>query len=720
MEWLHPGRTCWKTAHAARASLLVDGQSYFGALRRAAIAAERSIFIVGWDVDTRTRLRKPSPDADVHPELLLEFLNALLALKPNLHVHVLAWDFSVIYALERELMPSYRFSRDAHPRLHYMLDSQHPVGASHHQKIVVVDDQVAFVGGYDLTIRRWDTAEHRVVDPERVDPSGEAYEPIHDVQLALQGQAAATVGELARLRWRSATQQDLTIPDAPARAFLDFDAAAVFEDVTVGVARTQPSIVPGGEDIREVLHLTLLGIRRAQRLIYIENQYFTSASVADALIERLDAAQGPEVVLILPKTQSGWLERSSMGVLRARALARLRASDRHGRLHVYSPVVSGVPVQVHSKLILVDDQLLKVGSANLSNRSMGLDTECDIALAVNHQIGVAADAADQRVRTGVLATLAHLLSEHLALPAHQVLQAHERGGLVALIEGRRGSSRCLEPIEESHDGVGLAGFEDQIADPERPLSADVFMSGLLPVDMNHPVRRSLFAMLAMLGATLIVGGLLSWTSLSEVSSAERLSALLVALRDSQLSLLYLGLLFVGATLLLCPITLLIGATVLVFDPWQGFVHALTGSLMAASASYGLGRVFGPTLLRTFATPRLNALRRQLQAHGLRATVIARVLPVGNFTMINLVAGAVPVAFPAFLLGNVLGLMPGVLSLTLLAARIEQALRFPTLSNVSALGLCVVGLLLLLYGISKLFSKWNTRRAARHAASESAL
>ena len=668
MEWLLPGATCWKNTTTERFSLLVDGQRYFAALRKAAIAAQRSILIIGWDVDTRTCLQPPGHERDGYPSLLLEFLKELLERKPELHIHVLAWDFSMIYTLERELMPSYRFAKDGHARLHYVLDSEHPVGASHHQKIVVIDDQIAFVGGYDLTIRRWDTEEHRPDNPQRVDPNGVPYEPMHDVQVAVQGEAAAIVGELARLRWQAATQEKLAPPHAPKHELFDFEVDVAVEHASVGIVRTQPSLVEGGPDVREVLNLTLSGIREAQRLIYIENQYFTSAAVADALAARLGTPQCPQIVLVLPQAQSGWLERSSMGVLRVRALERLRQHDRYGRVHVYVPVVSGVPIQVHSKLILIDDQLLKVGSANLSNRSMGFDTECDIALAAREGA-----MAEDPICRGIRQTLAQLLGEHLGLPSREVLvAAADAGTLVALIESRRGSARCLEPLEDSSvSQLGLAGLEDSVADPERPLAADDFMRTLLPVEVKHPARRSLLGMLALVSASLALVALMSWTSLSELGSVERVSEIVASLRDSSLSLLYLSLFFVLATLVFCPITLLIGATVLVFDPVQGFAHAMVGSLSAAAASYWVGRRLGPAIWRSWATPRLLSFRRRLRLHGFRATVIARVLPVGNFTMINLMAGAVPVQFTAFLLGNVMGLLPGVLSLTLLARASES-------------------------------------------------
>ena len=116
--------------------------------------------------------------------------------------------------------------------------------------------------------------------------------------------------------------------------------------------------------------------------MYLENQYLSSAAIGDALAARLQEKDGPEIIMVLPQETSEWLEQVSMAVLRSRLLKRLRAADRFGRLHVYYPVLEdeNIQMRVHSKVCFIDDRLLRVGSANLNNRSMGLDTECDLAI----------------------------------------------------------------------------------------------------------------------------------------------------------------------------------------------------------------------------------------------------------------------------------------------------------------------------------------------------
>ena len=110
---------------------------------------------------------------------------------------------------------------------------------------------------------------------------------------------------------------------------------------------------------------------------------------------------------MLTHASSGWLEEATMGVLRARLLERLRAADRCDRLRVYYVCAgSGVDVKIHSKLIIVDDEIVRVGSANLNNRSMGFDTECDVFIEARGR----ADVSD-----AIVALRDRLLGEHLGV-----------------------------------------------------------------------------------------------------------------------------------------------------------------------------------------------------------------------------------------------------------------------------------------------------------------
>ena len=155
--------------------------------------AQESILILGWDFDSRIRLKYADERLDKFLPLG-DYLNSLTARRRRLHIHILVWDFAMIFALDRETMPFFGQDWRRHPRVHFRMDGSHPVGASHHSKIVVVDDSVAFVGGLDLAKGRWDTPEHRAEDSRRVDFNGAFLPPHHDAQVAVQGEAAAAFG----------------------------------------------------------------------------------------------------------------------------------------------------------------------------------------------------------------------------------------------------------------------------------------------------------------------------------------------------------------------------------------------------------------------------------------------------------------------------------------------------------------------------------------------
>ncbi|RPJ40628.1 MAG: hypothetical protein EHM27_07700, partial [Deltaproteobacteria bacterium] len=365
-----PGRNCWKRPVAGKVAFLVDGDAYFSAFAAAVERARFSVLILGWDIDSRLQLRGDGSRGKFSNELGL-FLKEIISRRKELQIHVLSWDFAMIYLLEREFLPVFKRPWRGRRRIHFRLDGRHPRGGSHHQKVVVIDDAVAFSGGLDLTKHRWDTPEHKRDDPRRVKPGGFHYEPFHDVQMAVSGEAASALGELARERWRRATGISLFPPPGGSDPWPD-DLTPDLEEVPVAIARTEPEW-NGYPGIREVESLFLDMIAAARHSIYIENQYFTSARICDALIQRLTEQDGPDIVMIMAERNSGWLEQNSMGIIRAQLFQKLKRADRFGHLYLYQPALpGGERMEVHSKVIVVDDRLARVGSANLSNRSTGL------------------------------------------------------------------------------------------------------------------------------------------------------------------------------------------------------------------------------------------------------------------------------------------------------------------------------------------------------------
>ncbi len=206
---LRLGYNCWAIAHAERAAFIVDAKEYFAAFYRAALRAQRSIIILGWDFNSQTRLHYDPVPKDGPPAVLGEFLNYLTRRRRGLHVYILNWDYPMVFGTDREFPPIYGLGGwTPARRVHMRYDDTHPVGASQHQKVVVIDDALAFNGGIDLTVRRWDCCDHAPDDPRRT-AYDEPYPPFHDTMIAVDGDAARQLGELARERWRLATGQRL-------------------------------------------------------------------------------------------------------------------------------------------------------------------------------------------------------------------------------------------------------------------------------------------------------------------------------------------------------------------------------------------------------------------------------------------------------------------------------------------------------------------------------
>jgi phospholipase D1/2 len=259
------------------------------------------------------------------------------------------------------------------------------------------------------------------------------------VVLAVDGEAAAALGQLARERWFDATGQRVLASPCSATAWPD-GLLPDLSNVEVGIARTAPAW-RGREESSEVEALYLRAITAAKRWIYIENQYVTSPVVGEALAKRLAESDGPEVIIVCPLQSGGRFDRLTMDHARGYLFHQLRSADVHGRFQAFAPMADRTtPIYIHSKVMIVDDRLVRVGSADLNNRSFGLDTECDLAIE--------ADPADETTRDRIRGLLFRLIAEHTGHSADQVEDALKRTGSLrnALEELAIPVGRHLEPF----------------------------------------------------------------------------------------------------------------------------------------------------------------------------------------------------------------------------------------------------------------------------------
>ena len=407
---LEQGTSCWTVEDVDRAGVLVDAQAYFRAFHLAARSAEHSLLISGWQFDSSVRLLRGADAEGGLPVRLLHFLNYLCEHKPGLRVSLLAWDFSMIYTLERELLQEYRFNWTTHERLQFRFDSTAPVGASHHQKFVMIDRRLAFIGGMDLCDKRWDDRTHLALHPERVDSELVPFGPYHDVQCYVTGGIVEKLDGLFCDRWERATGERLETGPSGEWRIPDFRDAIPVECGKAALSRTESSST--APPIHELRELFLRAIGSAEELIYVENQYFTSQEVHDALVARLIDSRRPllNVVFVLPRQPEALKEALALGLEQARLIESVRATAaRTGHaVGVYYATAAGdsrLATYIHSKVLIVDDRFLSMGSANLTNRSVGLDTELNLSWE-------AVPPRDPRLCRSIRRVRVSLLAEH--------------------------------------------------------------------------------------------------------------------------------------------------------------------------------------------------------------------------------------------------------------------------------------------------------------------
>ena len=457
---VEPGRNCWRVEHADRASLIVDAADYFRLARQAMLRAEKQIMLIGWDFDTRICLDYDADDGA--PAELGAFLSWLPKNRPGLQIHILKWDIGAIKLLGRGTTVLRLAFWAANNQIHFKLDGAHAVGASHHHKIVVIDDRFAFCGGIDMTADRWDTRGHLDEDEHRRRPTTHRrYHPWHDATMAVDGKVAAALGEHARARWEAAGGERIAPPAAASDPWPE-ELEPQFENVDIAIARTRGEY-DDEECVREIEALYVDMIKRAKRFIYAENQYFASRVIAKAISERLQEDNPPEIVLVNPHNCDGWLEDKVMSGARSELMEIVRKCDRHGRFRIYYPVTEKrEDIYVHSKITIVDDTMIRVGSANLNNRSMGLDSECDLLIDGNLP-------GNDNAKEIIAALRTDLLSEHLGVSVDTIeAKFAETDSLIATIEAFSGSQGrglvVYVPPEPTAAEKALA--ESQALDPE--------------------------------------------------------------------------------------------------------------------------------------------------------------------------------------------------------------------------------------------------------------
>lgn len=458
-------KTCWRVETAPRAAIFIDMADYFKAAKEAMSNARRSIYLLNWAFEADT-VFDPQPHCQsADGDRFGPFLKALAEANHDLDVRILCWRSSLPIAATQNFFPIVDRAVFRQSRVRFELDDKTPFGACHHQKAIVIDDAVAFCGGGDIGRDRWDTDLHLDDDPRREKKRGDptCFDSRHETMALVDGGPALSLGELFRDRWARATGEIMSPAIETEPVAWPQSVTANFQNVAVGLSRT----VAGWRKFRPVREseaLSFASIAVAKRCIYMENQYFTSPIVAEALSARLEEADGPEVILISTQHSPSYFDQITMDRTRSTFITRLRQSDLHGRLRVYSPVTTlGRTIIVHAKLAIIDDVLLRIGSSNMNNRSSGFDTECDLSIEAGD-----GDEVTRKAITGVRERLvSHWLGCDQSVVENKIGLT---GSLGEAIEQLRSEGLCrLRPIEPTPLGPAatfIAAFH--LGDPINP------------------------------------------------------------------------------------------------------------------------------------------------------------------------------------------------------------------------------------------------------------
>ncbi|MBI5260375.1 MAG: VTT domain-containing protein [Bradyrhizobium sp.] len=657
-------------------AVLNDAAAYFGALRSSLLLARQQVYIIGWDIHSQTRLVGASARADDgFPEELGPFLRKLLTNRPELRINILIWDFAALYAAEREWNSVQKFTSGAPDRLRICFDSSLPLGSAQHQKIVAIDNSVAFVGGLDLTIRRWDTSEHLPVHPLRCDPEGRAYPPFHDVQCMVDGEAAATLAELAEQRWQAAgcaIEGPRPVPGDRWPVSVPIHA----EGIPTGVARTEIQTA-SRRRVNEVERLFEACINAANRFIYIENQFTSATDLARILAERMLRVPSLRVLIVTPKLHSSWLESQSMQNGRGGFIDRFVAADVMERIRIVHPSSrderSEAAVMVHSKLMIVDDDILRIGSANLNNRSMGADTECDLVFE--------ASSDDHRK---FVAGLRRQLIGHFCGAGEKEIENNE-ADLFAFLDkiSASGRQKSLKPIETCPPTSSVASLVQPVADPKQPLNLERAASRMWTAKTILGVSG---ISIALIGLSLVW----YYSSLSDFADVGFISSLISPYSQSTVAPLLAIAAFVIGGLVIFPVLVLIAATAAALGPWLGFLSATAGVLLSAAILFAIGRALGHRRLQRLLGPRASRVQGRIVGRGILAVAIIRMVPVAPFSIVNVVAGASKLSARDFLIGTILGMTPGILAMAALGSQIADLARSASWTSALLLALAIAG------------------------------
>lgn len=708
----HEGHNCWRIQKADYLSVIVDYGNYYRDLRESILKAKKSIFILGWDIDSRIELlRGHDATKDDYPVTFFDLICWKAKQNPNLQIYLNRWDYAMFFMQQREQFWEHKWRSCNLSNIHVCMDGVLPMSACHHQKIAVIDDEVAYWGGMDVALGRWDFRHHHVHNHHRADPAQlpainekEEFAPYHDIQAVMSGPAARSLAEWVRIRWNAACPQITPVALAPIPSqrnipdcWPDTDPPD-FEDVDVALARTMPAL-HGKPQIEEVIDLFRSEIQQAEHFIYIENQYLVCQEIACLLNEQLRIKPRLQILAVSCDDPQGTMERLAMWGGRVRFKDTLIKGNVGNRIAMAYPACAEkgeeASVHIHSKLMIIDDRYLHIGSANINNRSMGMDTEFDVSLYGN----------SERARNKIVSIRNDLIREHTGYKPHETESMITEGNVRGIMKERANSRQHLREInDEEYRNEPLSTFICKFADPRRPL---------VPAHWTRLPRintQQIAILSGLVALAFIIAALWVWTPLSEYTEPESLSQLLEGIRNAPFAILWIIGLYIISGLFFFPVTAMSTAVILIFAGWQGFLYATIGALASALTGYTIGRAVGKDrLLRIF--PQAKKPMNKIRESGVIGVTAIRMLPIAPYSLVNMVMGVIHLPLLPYILGTALGLSPGKIMLAVFGESFLEVFQHPDLQNIlyATLGVFLWGSII--YICNKLAKQWQEKHQA---------
>jgi phosphatidylserine/phosphatidylglycerophosphate/cardiolipin synthase-like enzyme len=418
-----------------KAEVLVDGAQTWQTVFRDMQAAKKDIRIATWLCRPDIELVRPESLSVTEPAERKQYrFGQLLEDKARQGVlaRLLIWGMTYTPVLNKWLR---RWHWTPDDRIEIM-EQDHPLLiGSYHQKTMTIDGRIGYCGGMNIKENDWDTTAHPVFDPRR-NPhrtkkafrqlvrdkkTHTKFLPRHDLTIRFEGPVVQDLSLNFTERWNQCVCSQRTtirgriwiwirkqLGHRPAQRLIPDPASQIpappAGDQLAQVARTTPC----GEE--GILDLYRRAIRNARRYIYIENQYFRSTTVAEELRDACIKNPNLHLIAVVWPIKDGkrscfdpssyWTARTQ-DIIREGypnfRLTRLLSVDRCARGRVQY-----VPVDVHAKVLIVDDEWLTVGSANINKRGFKYEAEINAAILDKKT------ARDLRIR---------LMAEHLKIPA---------------------------------------------------------------------------------------------------------------------------------------------------------------------------------------------------------------------------------------------------------------------------------------------------------------